>query len=250
MPQGPSHPNYKHGNMSKSLPDAVAARYRQAYNDEELLEIRGDVALFAARQGELAERVDTGEAGYLWRELREAWASLQASQNDAKKAGEMGDDAALAAAREKSAAALSSVGRMIVRGADNEKSWDELLTTTERLVRVKESEMRRLDRLNQVLTLEQVVIIFGQMHAALAASVKKRAPDDVSTAILTDVGNALRHWLACGQFQAHIPPTISHVAGKLDSSIPVLGDPVIEPPIEAEATPVSDSPQASADDLI
>lgn len=238
MPSGPGHPNYRHGRSSKMLPDAVAARYREAYDDKELLEIRGDVALFAARQTELTGRIDTGEAGYLWAKLREAWADLQTSQNDAKRAAETGNDAALAIAREKSAAALTAVGNMIQRGAANEAVWDEILTTTERLVKVKEAEMRRLDRLNQMMTLEQVILIFGQMHAAIAASVRRRVPEELAGMVLMDVGNKLREWLACGQFSSGAVSDMNKVAGRLDPSIPTLGEPEAET-IEGTAAPAS-----------
>lgn len=74
-PVGAALPQYKGAGRSKYLPVAMAARYRAAQADSELLALRKDLALLEVRLATLLERLpETGQAtsdAATWAEIRE-----------------------------------------------------------------------------------------------------------------------------------------------------------------------------------
>ena len=63
MPTGPGHPAYKSGRFSKALPDRLARKFQDAYDDPDLLSARSAVAILSTRIVEIAERFDAGGSG-------------------------------------------------------------------------------------------------------------------------------------------------------------------------------------------
>src|SRR5262245_14503330 len=68
-PAGIASASFKHGRYSKYLPTRMLASYNQALRDQSLT-LFGEVALLQARIDDLLPRVDTGESGKRWQELR------------------------------------------------------------------------------------------------------------------------------------------------------------------------------------
>ena len=215
IPAGPHHPTYKHGRLSKYIPPKLSEAYAEAYADKQLLEIRSDVALLDTRRNELVQRIDTGESGSLWRKLREAWEELQSAQTDAKTAASEDNHEALARARERSASALTAIGRAIVAGSSNEFTWDEVTTYTERLVSMKEAELTRLRQLNQVITIEQMVGLVGLMHQAILQVVSDRHQQ-------IEIGRIINVWLNTGRVDAPKNGDSLRTMAMLDPTLPTI----------------------------
>jgi hypothetical protein len=166
---GIASPTFKTGRYSKHLPARLAERYQHAANDPELLALREDVALVDARLEDLLSRVDTGEAGVLWREARKAYHELREANatHDVKKASE----------------AFASLGQWLEKGAGDYAAWDEINRVLEQRRRLVESERKRLIEMEQVITSEQAMVLI----AALTESVRRHVTDRPTlAAIQTD----------------------------------------------------------------
>ena len=69
-PVGAASPQFKNGRYSKFLPERLRDRYQEAQRDPEILVLRDEVALADARLADLLTRVDAGESGALWKEVK------------------------------------------------------------------------------------------------------------------------------------------------------------------------------------
>jgi hypothetical protein len=88
---GTASANFRSGRYSRYLPGRLQERYEQAEADPELLSLKSEVALVDARLADLLSRVDTGESGQRWADLRRAYRAFIR----ARQAGD-GETAALA----------------------------------------------------------------------------------------------------------------------------------------------------------
>jgi hypothetical protein len=151
-PRGIASKSFRGKGYSKVLPVEVAKLYRAAADDPELLSLNGEVALIQARLIELAGRLGTGEAGSLWRRLREQYAELSAGMEQADTA--------------KIGAAYAALGEIIRDAAGVEASWEELIALVERKAGVVAREHRRQVDLRQMLSAEgAMALVTGLMMA-------------------------------------------------------------------------------------
>lgn len=93
---------------SRAIPVRMVAAYEASLNDPEILNLNTSIALIDARIADLLTRVDTGESGAIWNELRKAYAELR-NPNKAK-----------------AAEALNDIGMLINRGAGDSIAWAEV----------------------------------------------------------------------------------------------------------------------------
>jgi len=158
-PRGIALPQTKHGRYSKSLPTRMLAVYEAALVDPELLSTRDDMAKLVARLVDLHARVDTGEAGGLWRGVRVAWREYKRAQAGGKT-DVMG-------------AAAATLDRLIDDGVADYLAWDEILKTAELIRRLRETERKRLEALHATVTADQLAVFVG----ALTDSVRRHITD-------------------------------------------------------------------------
>lgn len=158
-PRGLASPNFKHGHRSRSMPARLLADFEAALKDPELLSTRSDIAVLAARQEDLLRRVDSGEAGALWRQARAEWKAHQA----AEAAGD----------RVAQNAAANAIDEVLGKGAADYMAWDELIRTTEQIRRLRESERKLLEAHQATMTAEQLAVLV----AALTHSVRSHVKD-------------------------------------------------------------------------
>lgn len=146
-PVGQAHPSTKHGRYSRYLPTKLAALYMEAEADPELLSLKGDVSLLEARIKLLCERLNTGEAGLLWPELRKLYAKARAAiqANDPQAL----DDH------------LHALGEVIDKGATQEEVWAEIQDTLEGKSRITAKENLRMKDLQQYMTMQQAMTLMG-----------------------------------------------------------------------------------------
>jgi hypothetical protein len=160
QPRGLAHPNTRHGRISKDLPTRLVADYHAALQDEDLMALRGEMALVVSREADLIRRVDTGEAGALWRSAQRAIADFRVAQrtNDAPAA----------------AVALKAIEQAITDGVADYQAWDELLKTVEHRRRLADTERRRLEALEQSVTKKQALLLAGALIDAVRRHVHDR----------------------------------------------------------------------------
>jgi hypothetical protein len=155
-PRGLALPQTTHGLYSKSMPLRMAAKYREALEDVDLLSLRREAALLTTQLAEALERLDTGETGQLWTDLGRAWADM------------------LAESGPKKAAALNEIGRMIERGASDAAAAREIRGVILDKTRVAESERKRLVEAHQVISAERLLALVGALSAAILEEVPDR----------------------------------------------------------------------------
>jgi hypothetical protein len=165
---GTASPTYRNGRYSAYVPERLRERYEAAEDDAELLSLRSEVALVDARLADLLARVDSGESGKLWAELRRAYRAFIR----ARQAG-LGE-----------AAALATVERVIERAVGDHQAWAEIGELVEQRRKLTESESKRLVTLQQMITSEQAMAMIGR----LVDIITRHVPDQRAlSAIIVDI---------------------------------------------------------------
>jgi hypothetical protein len=144
-PAGPACANYRTGRYSAYVPERLRERYEAAEHDAELLSLRGEIALTDARLIDLLARVNTGESGQLWAQLKKA--------HEAFKVYRLARDVP------KMNVALAKVEAVIEGAMQDHAAWAEIGDLIEQRRRLTESESKRLVTLEQTLTAEQAMTL-------------------------------------------------------------------------------------------
>jgi hypothetical protein len=158
-PSGIAAGGFRTGRYSKHLPSRLLATYETAQRDPDLLALREEVALVDARLTDLLARVETGESGFVWRELRDTY-------REYRKALALTDIPEMKAR-------LEEIGTLITRGVSDEAAWIDIRATLEQRRKLVESERKRLVEMQQMLSAEQAAV----MVRALVASVREHVDD-------------------------------------------------------------------------
>lgn len=167
--KGIASPNIKTGRYSKYLPTRMQERYEEARTDSELLALREDIALLDGRLADLLKRVDHGEAGQAWKEVRAAFTDLTVAMSTANG--------------EKLLIATKELELVIGRGLSDYMAWDEISRLLEQRRKLSESERKRLVDMQNMVTGQEAQLLID----ALLMSVLKNVPDrDVRNAIQTE----------------------------------------------------------------
>jgi hypothetical protein len=149
--RGIASARFKDGSNSRYLPKRMIADYEEAIADPNLISLRSDIAVVRARTNDLLKRVDSGEAGAIWR-------SLQDTYQDFKIARSAADPV-------KMQESLEMLGTLIDKGAADSRIWFEVITTIEQGRKLIDSELKRLQALqvyvdsNAVLTMLTAIAI-------------------------------------------------------------------------------------------
>lgn len=154
-PRGLANPNTKHGRWSKDLPTRLAAKYQQAKSDEQLLELRDELAVVDVRLSDLLSGVDAGGASETWRELSRMVAAYKSAGEDERPA------------------MLDSIFATVKRGARDWQRWEDVFKAIERRTRLAESERKRLVEMQQMMTSDQAMTLL----AAVVDTVRKHVTD-------------------------------------------------------------------------
>lgn len=166
---GIAAPSYKDGRYSKALPQRMREAYTRAIDDPQLLEQREQIAVLDARLLDLLGRVDTGESGALWEQLKKRRMELQAAQKGNDAPGQV--------------IALRAIMELIDQGHADYRAWGELQAVLEQRKRLIESERKRLVEMQQMVTSQQAMGLIS----ALLESVRRNVTDrDALAAIQSD----------------------------------------------------------------
>ncbi len=163
-------PNTKHGRYSKYLPDRLLPRYHEMREDEQLLELKEEIALLDTRIADLVSRVHTGESGATWGRIGQVWgeASVSLALMDQKRLRR----------------AFSELGLIIEAGNTDYAGWQEIQCFVEQRRRLAESERKRHLELQTTIRLDQAMV----MVTALVSSVRNHVSDaSILAAIEQDI---------------------------------------------------------------
>ena len=159
--RGLAHHSTKTGRYSKHLPTRMLANYEQSQKDAELLNLREDIALLDARLSDVLARVDSGESGKVWKELKDAYKALQ----QANKAQDM-----MAASE-----ALAEIGSLITHGHLDYAAWADVRTLLEQRRKLVESERKRLVEMQQMMTAGQAQLLIARLYDVVTQHVSDRS---------------------------------------------------------------------------
>ena len=165
--RGPAHPNWKHGRHSKILPARLRERYESSLADPKTLELLDGIALIDARLEDVLKRVDTGEAGRLWKKLQELRAEYYEVMGDPVQERRV----------------LFSILSLIERGYADWAAWEDARGLIRDRLNLVSAEQKRRLHAQQTLSLEQGYVL----NDLLVDSVRRHVTDvKVLNAIATD----------------------------------------------------------------
>lgn len=155
--RGPDHPRFKTGKHSKVIPERMAATYDAAVKDRQILALQADVALLDARIEDLLRRVDTGEAGTLW---RDAWTAFQGIQEAIRERD-----------NEKGLRYTTQLRMILQQGRDDYRAWDEVGKVLEQKRRMIESESKRQVQERFLVPIVEMGLIVRALAGAVSTHV-------------------------------------------------------------------------------
>ena len=157
-PWGSEAAQFKHGRYSANLPTHLAARYREAAADPNILDQRPEIAILQARLCELLQCIDTLEAGQWFARLNKAHLAFLAAGDDTKKA----------------LPHLNHILHLIERGAADWMIWDDIARTMEQRRKLVADQARAEQHADLFISLEKLIIIFGVITREIHEHVPSR----------------------------------------------------------------------------
>lgn len=161
--RGVAHPNFKHG-LHTELVQAVPKHMREIFirtmQRDDLVHLRGEISLLETREYQLLEQLQGGGSPEFWkrlRSLRRDHDDLQRELEEARAEGSKWDQEKIDRAQEKVDAVTREILGMIDQGAKEADVWKEILESVEMRRRLSDTERRRLEMLQQVMTPDQAL---------------------------------------------------------------------------------------------
>lgn len=143
---------------SKHLPSRMVNAYEEALKDQTIFDLKDDLALMESRLQDVLSRVDTGEAGKLWKEVKDALRAY-------KRAIAIGDDPDYY---------LAILDEAVNKGQSDYKAWDEVNNVLERRRKVINDYHKHQVALGNMLSRRQVLAIMGAILKILNENVEDK----------------------------------------------------------------------------
>jgi len=160
--KGVAAPGFKDGRYSRYLPGRLLERYHAAEADVDLLNLSAEIALLDARLADLLKRVDSGEAGKVWKAAQKTNADIQKAYLD-KDYGQL-----MISVRE--------LDLLIGEGLADHEAWYEIQTLLDQRRRFAETERKRRIDMERMIPIEQATTL----ATALLHSVKRNVTDQAT----------------------------------------------------------------------
>ena len=167
---GKACPRYRSGRYSAYVPERLRERYEAAEDDAELLSLRSELALTDARLMDLLARVNTGESGQLWADLRRAHREFTGAKR--------GRDVA------RMYTTLARMEQLIDSAVDNHQAWAAIGELIEQRRKLAESEAKRMASLHQMMTKEEALLMAHQVIDIMTRHITDK---QVLSAIIVDM---------------------------------------------------------------
>lgn len=173
-PRGAALPQTTHGRYSQDLPTRLASRFAASQADPDLLNLNTEIAVIDARISDVLRRVDTGESGQTWRELKDTYTAMVEAQR-AKDGAEV-------------ARLLNELGALIRHGHSDYAAWADVRTLIDQRRKLVESEGRRRKDMQDMITSEKAMVLV----TSLVATVRRHVHDrDTLARISADLAGLL-----------------------------------------------------------
>jgi hypothetical protein len=158
--RGIAHGNFRTGEYCEHLPKRIQDSAEAGLNDPDLISLRGAIAVTRAREIDLFKRVDSGEAGAIWR-------SLKSINQEFKKARAAADPA-------KMQECLDEQTRLIDKGLGDSATWAEIHQTIEQRRKLIDSELKRLQALQIYVDSGPVLTMLNAIAIQLKEIIENR----------------------------------------------------------------------------
>lgn len=145
---GIAHRNFKHGKLSRYLPDRLVENFKEAYKDANLLELRAELSLVDSRVLELVQGLDKQGNLQHFKELQSDFSYLK-ELRDSGANGEVLDEA------------IDRMGASIEAGIHNHEVWEDIGSQVDRRQRLTESERKRLSDTHQMISSERLMALLA-----------------------------------------------------------------------------------------
>ena len=173
-PRGFASPQTKTGKYSKSAPTRMVAQYEAAMEDQKLMELREEVALLDAYIQDRLQRVDHGDSKALWATLDQTYLDIY-------------DSIFTNPDSQKLTASMTTMRRLIQRGIADHVAWAEILDGVEQRRRLVESERKHMVQMEQLVSVEQMMIVAAQLLESVRKNVSNRSEIGAITADFTRI---------------------------------------------------------------
>ena len=174
---GPASGSYVSGRYSRYLPTRMAAKYREAEHDPDLLSLREEVKALDARIGDVLTRVDTGESGAVWARLQEAYQEFRV----ARAAGNTPANV------QKMQLALARMEEQIGAGVRDWQAWEHVVKLWEERRKLVDTEVKISLARKYYISHTEGMVMMRQMADAVIKHAQALLPLDLSRKFLTAV---------------------------------------------------------------
>lgn len=151
----------RQGRYDPYLPERLLDRFEQVERDPEILSVRGEMSLMTIRIQDVVERLDQGEAGAFWLQLRERVLEYRTEQDRTVK-GRI----------------LADIFEAIRQGAEEYIGWQEIQRLAEQRRKLSETEQKRMVQLRQYMTAEQATYLASSLAEIVTRNVTDRTTLD------------------------------------------------------------------------
>jgi hypothetical protein len=151
-PTGAAAGSFKHGRNSKyitAIPGRIKNDFIALRKRDDQLRLNDDIALIDARLNDVLLRVDSGEAGALWIDLKKAHQAFKA----ARASGDV----------PKMTERLFEMEAAIEKGVTDWQAWGEVKSLIEQRRRLVESERKREIEQQELLTGKEAASLFNAL---------------------------------------------------------------------------------------
>jgi len=170
--KGAASPRFQDGRWSKYMPLRLIEKYNEAAKDPELLAVRHDISLLDTRIADLLSRVDAGDSAALFDKASEAFRGFRSAleRNDA----------------ETMRIHLQTLDRLLAQGKSDYAAWDDVRVLLEQRRKMIETEMRRLEKMQQFVTAEEVTALIASIgHVAKRVIKDTQVLNEFTSELLT-----------------------------------------------------------------
>jgi hypothetical protein len=172
--KGMGHPNFKHGNVSKYLPQRLVPNFEEALEDPEIVSTRKELAVVDAMLLDMYSRMDTGECGAAWRDLttvhQEIMYHVQRQNGPAISKN------------------LKTMQAVIERGSNEIMFIEEIGRLMDRRTRLAESERKRMVEMKQMISNDRLMVIAAKVVDAIRRILVRYIKDEkIQQRALSDI---------------------------------------------------------------
>jgi hypothetical protein len=174
-PRGPASPHWKHGgysSMLEDLPEELREAAEVYVNDENLLELRGEIAVLRSRNRQLYRQLSAGAP---------AWKGMVEKLNDLRLAMATGANASIPGI-------MGEMDELVRKGAGESSIWAEIRKNKEMIRRSVDSERKRLEALRVYMEPGKVTALVMSLTEMLRR--RLRGHPQILSELVEDIFNA------------------------------------------------------------